>query len=113
MLLENNNVKVAVYTVFTCRRRGADSEGILLDDGSFLILKGSKIAVGTTPSCSDNTITSRAKLPLKSNILQKDVIMPSPSAASNVVSGANSNGWDEWTDKSGVTLGNYRKERRI
>lgn len=111
MTSTNPNIEIAMYPIFYCRRRGAEAKGFLLDDGSFIILKGSRIAKGTTPSCSKITDDLRKSLSLKNYILQRNTLLQSPSSASNVVSGANSNGWDEWTDLSGATLGSYRNNK--
>ena len=80
--------------------RGADAKGVLVSDG-FMVLKGSVVADGTTPSLSENLKKFRNKLFEKGIIgqdfvFQNDYVFTSPSLAAVVVMGRNANGRTEW-----------------
>lgn len=80
--------------------RGADAKGILVSDG-FMVLKGSIVADGTTPSLAENLKKFRNKLFERGIIdqnfvFQNDYVFTSPSLAAVVVMGRNANGRTEW-----------------
>lgn len=84
--------------------RGADAKGVLVSDG-FMVLKGSTVANGTTPSLADNLKKFRSKLFDKGIIsddlvFQNDYVFTSPSLAAVVVMGRNANGRTEWKTKN-------------
>ena len=67
----------------------------------FMVLKGSVVADGTTPSLSENLKKFRNKLFEKGIIgqdfvFQNDYVFTSPSLAAVVVMGRNANGRTEW-----------------
>lgn len=91
--------------------RGADAQGILTSDG-FVVFKGSKAAISTVPSMTQNFLNLRQKL-IDKNVLKEkgeffefpeDYIFSSPSSASSIVLGRNSNGLTEWKLPNGKTL---------
>lgn len=88
--------------------RGADSKGVLISEG-FLVVAGSKVAVDTTPSMSDNLVKLRNKL-IDKNIIDdnfcfvSDYIFSSPSLAAAIVMGRNANGRTEWKTKNNKSI---------
>jgi hypothetical protein len=94
--------------------RGADAKGEPTSDG-FVVLKGSKAAGNTVASMTQNFINLRQKLINEGVIIAvgeviefpEDYIFSSPSTASSVVLGRNSNGLTEWKLKDGRTLKEY------
>ena len=91
--------------------RGAYANGEPNADG-FLVFKGSKGAIDTVPSMSPSMIQFRKRL-INDGIfkhngeyleLTEDFIFSSPSTASSIMMGRNSNGLIEWKMKSGKTL---------
>lgn len=88
--------------------RGADAKGALVSDG-FLVAKGSKVAVDTTPSMSENLIRLRSKLISNGTIsseytFERDHLFTSPSLAAAIVMGRNANGRTEWKTSSGQSI---------
>jgi hypothetical protein len=94
--------------------RGAEANGEPTSDG-FVVLKGSKIALTSTPSMSASLVKLRQKLiddGIIKNIdggltLSEDYIFTSPSLAAAIVMGRNANGLEEWKLKNGQTLKGY------
>lgn len=91
-------------TFYIKAARGADAKGVLVSDG-FMVLKGSVVANGTTPSLADNLKNFRNKLFEKGIIshdlvFQSDYVFTSPSLAAVVVMGRNANGRTEWKNKN-------------
>ncbi len=81
-------------------------------DQGYIVLKGSEGKKELSPSCTDTYRNMRRKL-LETKILieendklifAEDAIFNSPSAASNMVLGRNSNGFTEWVNKDGITF---------
>jgi len=80
--------------------RGADAKGFLVSDG-FMVMRGSHIAIDTTPSMPESLIKLRDKLIDKRIIstdfmFESDYIFTSPSVAASVVMGRSANGRTEW-----------------
>lgn len=91
-------------TFYIKAARGADAKGVLVSDG-FMVLKGSVVANGTTPSLAENLKNFRKKLFEKGIIshdlvFQSDYVFTSPSLAAVVVMGRNANGRTEWKNKN-------------
>lgn len=104
--------KSAVFYIKAAR--GADAQGEPTSDG-FVVFKGSKATGDTVASITQNFVTLRNKL-INEGILKKsddvyefpeDFIFSSPSAASSIVLGRNSNGLTEWKLKDGKTLRDF------
>lgn len=81
-------------------------------DQGYIVHKGSEAKKDLSPSCTDTYKTMRKKL-LETSILvvgddklifAEDAVFNSPSAASNMVLGRNSNGFTEWVNKDGKTF---------
>ncbi len=81
-------------------------------DQGYIVPKGSEAKKELSPSCTDTYRTMRKKL-IETKILieeneklifAEDAIFNSPSAASNMVLGRNSNGFTEWVNKDGKTF---------
>ncbi|MFC2111531.1 DUF4357 domain-containing protein [Bacteroidota bacterium] len=78
----------------------------------YIILKGSEAKEKLSASCTETYRKLRRKL-LETNILinkgdkfefAEDAIFSSPSAASNMILGRNSNGFTEWVTNDGKTF---------
>ena len=88
--------------------RGADARGISVADG-FTVLKGSKVASGTTPSFSASLHKMRNRL-IETGVIDgdflftRDYLFSSPSTAASIVRGASSNGRTQWKNQNGQTL---------
>lgn len=81
-------------------------------DQGYIVLKGSEAKKNLSKSCTETYRKLRRKL-LETNILEEngnklifteDTIFNSPSAASNMVLGRNSNGFMEWVTDKGETF---------
>ena len=101
-------------TFFIKAARGADAQGEPTSDG-FVVFKDSIAAGSTVVSMTQNFLNLRQKLInegfLKLSgegyIFPEDYIFSSPSTASSMVLGRNSNGLTEWKLKDGRTLKEY------
>ncbi|MFN3195569.1 MAG: GIY-YIG nuclease family protein [Chlorobiota bacterium] len=80
-------------------------------DQGYIVLKGSEAKTSLSKSCTSTYRRMREKL-LESKVLilmknryvfSEDTVFNSPSAASNMVLGRNSNGFVEWVTKDGKT----------
>ncbi|WP_020538829.1 GIY-YIG nuclease family protein [Lewinella cohaerens] len=81
-------------------------------DQGYIVLKGSEAKRELSPSCTETYRNMRRKL-LETNIMiedknglifAEDAVFNSPSAASNMVLGRNSNGYTEWVTRKGKTF---------
>lgn len=81
-------------------------------DQGYIVLKGSEAKKDLSPSCTETYRNMQRKL-LETNIMiekngqlifAEDAVFNSPSAASNMVLGRNSNGFTEWVTKRGKTF---------
>lgn len=81
-------------------------------DQGYIVSKGSEAKKELSKSCTETYRNMRKKL-LETEILiqkgnkllfSKDTVFNSPSAASNMVLGRNSNGFTEWVNKEGLTF---------
>ena len=108
--------RAAAKDTFHCTGRGGEGRGELVEDG-FLVLKGSKAITTLTKSAGAHIPSSRNTL-LASGILAEedgfyvftqDYLFRTPSGASGVIVGRSSNGWREWKDKNGKTLGEVKR----
>jgi hypothetical protein len=108
---EDSLVKNASKVVWQIKTSSVFGRMIESDQG-YIILKGSEAKKELSKSCTETYRKLRRKL-LETNILvekgsklvfAEDAIFNSPSAASNMVLGRNSNGYTEWIDDCGSTL---------
>jgi hypothetical protein len=83
-----------------------------INNQGFIVTKGSQAKKNLTKSCTITYRKLRQKL-LDTEILKdngefyefiEDTIFSSPSAASNMVLGENSNGYTEWVSEDGISL---------
>ena len=81
-------------------------------DQGYIVLKDSEAKKELSPSCTETYVKMRRKL-LETQILiekgnelvfAEDAVFNSPSAASNMVLGRNSNGYTEWINSGGKTF---------
>jgi len=81
-------------------------------DQGYIVAKGSEAKKGLSASCTETYRNMRRKL-LETKILveendklifAEDAVFNSPSAASNMILGRNSNGFTEWVNKDGLTF---------
>lgn len=81
-------------------------------DQGYIVSKGSEAKKILSNSCTETYINMRRKLletkiMLESSdklIFAEDAVFNSPSAASNMILGRNSNGFSEWVNKDGLTF---------
>jgi hypothetical protein len=85
---------------------------MLETDQGYIVTKGSEAKKELSNSCTETYINMRRKL-LETKIMMEsgdnlifseDAIFNSPSAASNMILGRNSNGFSEWVNKNGLTF---------
>ncbi len=81
-------------------------------DQGYIVTKGSEAKKVLSKSCTDTYRNMRRKL-VETNIMvlsgdkfvfAEDAVFSSPSAASNMVLGRNSNGFTEWVNRDGLTF---------
>ena len=103
--------------LFFCTYAGTDAAGEYTEEG-FVVLKGSKGRVEMTPSMvkmgsdkrrlaliADGTVAIEDGV----TVFQKDVLFKTPSGASDMVTGASTNGWVLWKTKGGKTLDELKR----
>ena len=81
-------------------------------DQGYIVTKGSEAKKDLSDSCTETYVNMRRKLVetqimIEENgklIFAEDTIFNSPSAASNMILGRNSNGFTEWVNKRGQTF---------
>jgi hypothetical protein len=104
--------------LFYCKGSGADGVGEYTVEG-FVVLKGSKARPDTVGSFADTSGERLRKLLIEENVLQtrgtnlvfsRTYLFASPSAASDVLMGRNSNGWVEWKAANGKTLDELKRQ---
>ncbi|SNU05361.1 GIY-YIG catalytic domain-containing protein [Prevotellaceae bacterium MN60] len=98
--------------------RNADAKGLFNpQDGSLIVLKGSKINPEMVKKASPQIVAKRikdiakyAKKSGKELIVTQDVRFNSPSGAAVFCCGGSANGWIEWKDASNNKLEIYKKK---
>ena len=83
-----------------------EANGCITGDG-FVVFKGSRINPKITPKCPEVILASRKKYANyvnENNVLTKDLLFSSPSAAAKFVAGASVNGNLYWKDSFGISL---------
>lgn len=98
--------------------RNADAKGLFNpQDGSLIVLKGSKINPEMVKKASPQIVAKRikdiakyAKKSGKELIVTQDVTFNSPSGAAVFCCGGSANGWIEWKDASNNKLEIYKKK---
>lgn len=93
--------------LFFIHKGDIDAKGKLTDEG-FVVLKGSKVAHTFTEKTTQCFKDSGKKLRdygvIVNDVFTKDWLFGSPSGASVIVVGHNSNGRTEWKNKHGLTI---------
>lgn len=104
--------------LFYCKGSGADGAGEYTVEG-FVVLKGSKARPDTVGSFAGTSGDRLRNLLIEENVLQtnganlifgRNHLFASPSAASDVLMGRNSNGWVEWKTANGKTLDELKRQ---
>ena len=99
--------------LFVCRASGADARGLYTEEG-FVVLAGSSGRLETVPSFRTHGYHRVREQLLEQGVLMaegerirfvRDHLFASPSGAAACVTGRTANGWLEWKDESGQTLG--------
>lgn len=80
----------------------------IVKNKQFIIQKGSICS----QKCDNKAPKIRKNANIKNNILQEDIVCPTPSAAGWVVIGKSNDGWREWKDKNGNSLDFYRSNKK-
>jgi len=97
--------------------RGADARALMQKEG-LLVLKGSQVSDDVVPSMPAALQTARQSL-VDGKVITRagkgwrfaqDHLFPSVSTAAAVVMGRNANGWREWKDGQGRTLGQLHRK---
>lgn len=108
---ESNSERQRKQVLFEIKTKSFSAKMYESDQG-YIVPKGSEAKKGLSKSTTDTYRKLRRKL-LETNILvekedklvfTEDAIFSSPSAASNMVLGRNSNGFTEWVNKKGQTF---------
>lgn len=81
-------------------------------DQGYIVAKGSEAKKSLSNSCTETYINMRRKLVETEIMIEdkdklvfaEDAVFSSPSAASNMILGRNSNGFTEWINKDGLTF---------
>lgn len=93
--------------LFFIHRGIIDARGRLTDEG-FVVLKGSKVAhsftTSTTQCFKDSGKRLRDQKVIANDEFTKDWLFGSPSGASVIVLGHNSNGRNDWKNKDGLSI---------
>lgn len=104
---------------FRCKGPEADAAGQYTEEG-MVVLKGSRCRAQIVPSMISTSagkhrqrLIDAGELGMEgeSYVFQRDVLFRSPSGASDVVLGRNSNGWIEWKDSTGRTLDELKRQK--
>lgn len=102
--------KETIHQTYLIKTRTFRAEMVETNQG-YIVKKGSEAKKDLSNSCTETYRNMRRKL-LETQILvdrngklefSEDTVFNSPSAASNMVLGRNSNGFSEWVTKSGET----------
>lgn len=105
------NEKSKVHESYFIKTKSFKATMIETDQG-YIVEKGSEAKKNLSASCTETYRNMRRKL-LETEILKEigdklifaeDAVFNSPSAASNMVLGRNSNGFTEWVNKEGITF---------
>jgi predicted GIY-YIG superfamily endonuclease len=110
-------IKEAVRETYFIKTRSYKASMIETDQG-YIVSKGSEAKKNLSASCTDTYRNMRRKL-LETKILieendklvfAEDAVFNSPSAASNMILGRNSNGFMEWVNKDGLTFKDVQEQ---
>jgi len=105
------DTKIEVRETYFIKTRSFDAIMTETDQG-YIVAKGSEAKKSLSNSCTETYRNMRRKL-LETKIMiesgdklifAEDAIFSSPSAASNMILGRNSNGFTEWVNKDGLSF---------
>lgn len=77
-------------------------------DGTFILLKGSKICPSEGAGLRTSIINKRSEANIADGVLQEDIVCSSPSYAASFVIGGSCNGWEYWTTDEGKTINRFK-----
>lgn len=109
--------KNSIHETYYIKTRSFNAIMVETDQG-YIVLKGSEAKISLSNSCTETYRNMRRKL-LETKILieqngklifDEDAVFNSPSAASNMVLGRNSNGFTEWVNKNGLTFKDVQEQ---
>jgi hypothetical protein len=107
----NENTNDSVHETYFIKTKTFKATMKETDQG-YIVLKGSEAKKALSNSCTETYRNMRRKL-VETEIMvedkdklifAEDAVFNSPSAASNMILGRNSNGFTEWVNKSGLTF---------
>lgn len=109
--LHMSESKQEIHETYYIKTRTFKATMIETDQG-YIVTKGSEAKKNLSNSCTETYRNMRRKLietkiMLEENekmIFSEDAVFNSPSAASNMILGRNSNGFSEWVTKEGITF---------
>lgn len=107
-ILDNRDHPEEIYTIRTSSFKATMKE----TDRGYIVLKGSEGKKHLSKSCTETYRNMRKKLVETEIMVERgdklifveDTIFNSPSAASNMILGRNSNGFTEWVNNKGQTF---------
>ena len=108
---EESESKLETQETYYIRTKTFEATMTETDQG-YIIAKGSEAKKALSNSCTETYRNMRRKL-LETKVMSEngdklifaeDAIFSSPSAASNMILGRNSNGFTEWVNKKGLTF---------
>lgn len=109
--------KINQEEIFYCKGRGGRAKGQFSEEG-FIIFKGSIMTKDVTNSFPKYLLPVRESLIKDGVVLLKegeyafaeDYLMGSPSAASSLITGMSTNGWDFWRNSENKSLKEKKRE---
>jgi len=109
--LEESEGSSEIYETYYIKTKTFEATMIETDQG-YIVAKGSEAKKALSNSCTETYRNMRRKLIETKVIIEngdklifaEDAIFSSPSAASNMILGRNSNGFTEWVNKDGLTF---------
>ena len=101
----------SIHEIYYIKTKSYNASMIETDQG-YIVLKGSEAKKNLSASCTDTYRNMRKKLVETKILIEEgdkltfieDAIFNSPSAASNMILGRNSNGFTEWINKDGMSF---------
>ena len=102
---------------YFCRGSDADGRGLYTEEG-FVVLKGSTGRLETTPSFKQHNYFRHRQRLVEQGVMsvqgdrvrfERDYLSKSPSFAAVCLLGRAANGWSEWKDATGRTLGELER----
>lgn len=109
--LSENESKIEISETYYIKTKSFSAKMIETDQG-YIVIKGSEAKKSLSNSCTETYKNMRRKLIETKILMEKedkyifveDTIFNSPSAASNMILGRNSNGFTEWVNEEGLTF---------